>query len=409
MNPAAMIRNYFVITALVFSAQLICAADVTLLTGKKVSGQPTRLENGVLTVQAESGPVSVPVKDLYFVDFGNKSIVPAGQKYDDVTLTDGSVIRVSAFKIKGKQFDGVLLSGPSKEATPIVAVMLNKIFHILRGADQPKNQSEWAKLVAARGKRDLFVSRSAEGVLSPLPGTVLEGSAEGDSVTFEREDGQVTPLQLRRATGGIIFNQPPIGVVPPTLCKVVDCHGNELFAQSVEFIDGGMKVKTIHGAAMTYSSLSQIIKLDFSQGNIVYLSDIDPVVSAPKPNPGEPFFTYLRDKNQDNAPIRLGGISYARGLWIAPETALVYKLPSDFREFKTIIGVDDGIEVPSSKVKLTIEGDGRVLFSSLVARKDPPKELTLDVKGVREIRIAVEQDNRFSGNQVNLADVRLQK
>ena len=102
-------------------------------------------------------------------------------------------------------------------------------------------------------------------------------------------------------------------------------------------------------------------------------------------------------------------MTYPRGLWIYPETSLVYKLTSDYREFKTTVGIDDDTESPSSQVKVTIEGDGRVLFSGLVTRKDKPKELVLDVKGVRELRIAVEQETRFAGNQVSLGDARLQK
>jgi hypothetical protein len=392
------------------SALPASGADVTTLSGKKYSGTPVKFDAGILTIQVEGAPVALPAKDLLMLDFGGK-LPTAGGKFDEVTLTDGTTLRVSAFKIKGKLFEPTLVTGPAGVPPPLPAVTLAKVFHILRGADQPAFRTEWNKLVASRGKRDLFVSRAADGVLSPLPGTVLEGSAEGDAVTFEREDGQLTTLQLRRATGGIIFNQPPVGVVPPTVCKVLDAFGNVLFAQSIEFADGGLRVKTVHGAAMTYPNLTGLVKLDFSQGNIAYLSDLDPVVTAPKaiPEPGEFQFTYLKDRSQRGGPIRLAGVTYPRGLWIYPETSLVYKLTSDYREFKTTVGIDDDTESPSSQVKVTIEGDGRVLFSGLITRKDNPKELVLDVKGVRELRIAVEQDTRFAGNQVSLGEARLQK
>lgn len=393
-----------------FPALPATGADLTTLSGKKYSGDPIKFEAGILTIQVEGAPVAVPAKDLLMLDFGGKQPSTVG-KYDEVTLTDGSMLRVSGFKIKAKQFEPTLVAGPTGVPPPQAAVTLSKVFHVLRGADQPAVRMEWVKLVASRGKRDLFVSRATDGVLSPLPGTVLEGSADGDAVTFEREDGQLTTLQLRRATGGIIFNQPPVGVVPPTLCKVVDTFGNILFAQSVEFANGGLKVKTVHGAAMTYPNLTGLAKLDFSQGNIAYLSDLDPVVTAPKliSEPGEFQFTYLKDRSQRGGPIRLAGVTYPRGLWIYPETSLVYKLTSDYREFKTTVGIDDDTESLSSQVKVTIEGDGRVLFSGLVTRKDKPKELVLDVKGVRELRIAVEQETRFAGNQVSLGEARLQK
>jgi hypothetical protein len=385
------------------------SADVTTLAGKKVSGTPTKFENGVVTIRDGTNEVALPAKDLAVIDFGVRPGPPEGTKYDDVTVTDGSLLRTVGFKIKGKAFEMVPVTGPAGVPPPIVALPLNKVFHVLRGADQVKARDDWAKLVAGRGKRDLFVSRSAEGVLSPLPGTVLDGTAEGESVTFEREDGQVATLPLRRATGGIVFNQPPVGVVPPTLCTVSDAFGNVLYAQSVEFADGGLKVKTIHGVAVTYPSLAAVSKFDFAQGNVVALADLVPAVTAPPAVPGEPYYTFLTDKSQDNGPIRLGGVTYARGVWVAPDVSLTYKLPAEVREFKAVVGVDDGIEVPSSAVKLTIEGDGRVLFAGLVNRADKPRELVLDVKGVRELRVIVEQATRFTGNQVTLADAKLQK
>ena len=385
------------------------AADLTMLSGKKYTGTPTQFENGILTIKLETETVSVSAKEILSLDLGGKALPSSGIKFDEVVLTDGSIFRVASFKIKQKQFEATLLAVPNGVAPPNPAIALGHVFHLLRNADQANVRESWTKLVAGRGKRDLFESRATDGQLSPLPGTVLEGTADGESASFEREDGQVTTLQLKRATGGIVFNQPPVGVVPPTLCKAIDAFGNVLFAQAIVFVDGGVKVKTVHGAAMTYPTFDGLVKLDFSQGNIVSLSDLDPAVTAPKPIPGDPYFTFLRDKSQDNSPIRLGGMTYARGLWIAPETSLTYKMTADFREFKTVIGVDDGIKEPTSKVKLTIEGDGRVLFAGLVSLKDKPKELVLDVKGVRELRIAVEQDSRFTGNQVTLADARLQK
>ena len=385
------------------------SADVMTLAGKKVSGTPTKFENGIVTIRDGTNDVALAAKDLAVIDFGVRPGPPPGAKFDDVTVTDGSLLRTVGFKIKGKAFELSSVAGPAGVAPPVVSLPLLKVFHVLRGADQPKVRDDWATFVAGRGKRDLFVSRSAEGVLSPLPGTVLDGSAEGESITFEREDGQVATLPLRRATGGIVFNQPPVGIVPPTLCTVSDVFGNVLYAQSVEFSEGGLRVKTIHGVAVTYPSLAAVAKFDFTQGNVVSLADLTPTVTAPPAVPGEPYFTFLNDKSQDNGPIRVGGVTYARGVWVAPDVSLTYKLPAEVREFKAVVGVDDGIEVPSSAVKLSIEGDGRVLFAGLINRSDKPRELVLDVKGVRELRVTVEQATRFAGNQVTLADARLQK
>jgi hypothetical protein len=402
-------RSLMRIPIVLFTTALVSltamAVDVTTLSGKAVSGKPVSFDGQVLTLQTAAGPESVPVKDLLILDFGNKNL-PI-EKYDELILTDGSSLKLIGLKIKVKQLETTFVTNPP--TAPKVTLPLNQAFSLLRGAETAKTRDDWKKLLDTRGKRDLFVSRAADSAISPLPGTVIEGSADGDSVIFEREDGQRTTLQLRRATGGIVFNPPPLGIVPPTIGQSFDIFGNTLFMQAFEIKGEAIAIKTVHGATFEYPNPSALVRLDFTQGNITALSSLDPVVNAPKPIPGDPYFTFLRDKSQDNQPIRLGGQVHAKGVWIAPDVTLTYKLTGDFREFKSTIGVDDGIELPSSQVKLTIEGDGRSLFNGLVTRKDPPRDLVLDVKGVRELKITVSQSSQYNGNQVTLASARLQK
>ena len=58
---------------------------------------------------------------------------------------------------------------------------------------------------------------------------------------------------------------------------------------------------------------------------------------------------------------------------------------------------------------LTIEADGKKLFAEAISRKDKPRLLNLDVKGVKELKITLERDGLFHGNQIDLAEARLQK
>ena len=93
----------------------------------------------------------------------------------------------------------------------------------------------------------------------------------------------------------------------------------------------------------------------------------------------------LKDTAGGGLPLKLDGTAYAKGLWVAPETTLTYKLGSDFREFKAIVGISESTEVASSGAKLVISADGRELFSGPITRKAKPKELVLEVKGVKEL------------------------
>jgi NPCBM/NEW2 domain len=142
---------------------------------------------------------------------------------------------------------------------------------------------------------------------------------------------------------------------------------------------------------------------------VAYLSDLDPAVTAPPAVPGEPAWSYLKDKTPDGPGFKLANVPYARGLWIAPDVTLTYKLNAEYREFKAMLGVDDGIPVATSSVKLTIEADGKVVFSEVVVRKDKPRELTLDVKNVKQLKLSVEPQGLFQAGQLDLAEARLQK
>jgi hypothetical protein len=397
------------VLAAVLVAATAAGAELSTLNGKKYKGELVSVTADVLTFRTDVGAVGVSVKELFAVEFGNKVAAPAkGAKYDEIELIDGSVIRCSQFKIRTKAVEPALFPGPGDAAPPKVVLPLDNLFSILRGADDPKNRDEWKKLLAGRGKRDQFVVKRGEG-FEPVSGTVIEGDDDGDAITFERESGERTTFKLIRATGGLVFNQPPRGVIPPTVCKVVDVFGNVLTAKAVELAGSGLKVTTVSGATAEYPSLSGVGKLDFSQGNVAYLSDLDPQVTAPEPVPGEPYFTYLRDKTNENAPLKLDGQTFGKGLWVFPDTTLTYAPNGDYREFKAVVGVDESVQVASSAVRLVIEADGKVVFSEVIRRKDKARPLNLDVKGVKQLKITVEREGLYLGNQVNLADARFQK
>jgi hypothetical protein len=407
-----MPRTPRLVSAAVLAAVLASVAsadELSTLTGKRYAGKLDGIGDGVLTFAPAGGAaVRVPVKDVLAVDMGAKFDPTKAGKHDEIELVDGSVIRCTGFRVKGKAVEPALLPGAGGPP-PKVELPLEALFAVMRGADDPKNRDDWRKLLAARGKRDLFVIRGQDG-LNPLPGTVLGGDDAGESVRFEREsDGRTVTFKLTRATGGLVFNQPPRGVIPPTVCRVIDGFGNTLTAREVAVADGGLAVTTVAGAKVLYPSLAAVAKLDFSQGNLAYLSDLEPKVDAPPAVPGEPYYAFARDRTNEGSPLRLDGVAYAKGLWVFPDTALTYTLGGDYREFKAVVGVDESVQVASSAVRLLIEADGRPLFNELVSRKDKPRPLTLDVKGAKTLTVRVEGQGLYLGNQVNLADARVQK
>ena len=404
-----MIRGPILILALL--ATPAPAADLTTLAGARVVGTLVAAGPKGVTLKPEGAPaVTTPATEVAAVAFGKPE--PAGlPRHDEVELVDGSTIRVKDLGVTGK---AVALT-PLKPGVSF-ELPLASLAWVARGADDAESLKAFRAVVAGRGKRDLFVVKSARG-LNPLPGTVLGGTEAGDTLDFERENGQRVPLKLNRATGGLVFNQPPRAVVPPTLCRVTDRAGNALVAQSIRVEGGKVEVITVAGAVARYDSIVSLEKLDFAQGNVRYLADLGGRADLPPPEEDGPLgkqFPVLARVALDQAvgggAITLDGTAHARGVSVPPGVSVAYPLAGNYREFRCTVGVQDGVNRQSVEMRLRVELDGRAVFDETIKKSAGPRELALDVRGARELRVTVERAGAaLEGDQLNLADARVQK
>ena len=388
------------------------AADIVTLAGKRSLGTLVEVTTQVVTVKDTAGGlVRVPTPEMASIEFGKPSAPPVG-KFDEVELTDGSVLRVSQFRIKGR----------SVEVTPVgsgplltIDLPLSAVFTLVRGADDPATRAAFAKVVASRGKRDLFVVKQAGG-LNLLPGTVLAGTPTGDAVEFEKDDGQRTTLRLNRASGGLVFNPPPAGVVPPAIARVTDRAGAVLVAETVAVSGDGLRVTTVAGAVVTYPSLDGVVAIDFRRGNVAYLVDLPVAYDYPPPEAdgplGEAFPTAPRaglNRAVNRALLELDGRKYAAGVAVPVDAAAAYRLDGGYREFRAVVGLPDGPGRVDWAVRLRIDVDGKPAFDAIIKKGDKPREVNLSVKDAKELRVAADRTGLFLGDQVILADARVQK
>jgi hypothetical protein len=409
--------SFFCCILLLVAAQANADNSLTTTNGKKITGKLVSVDGQGVTFSAgDSSQLKVPAKDVLLVDLGNAiPPVPKDAKYHELELTDGSTFRISKFIIKGKRVTADLLATPAGVPPPTFELEIGSLFYVMRGADDPKTREAWKKLLANRGKRDMYVIREAEG-LNFVQGTIIGGNEAGDQLTFEKEDNTKTELRLSRATGGLVFAQQSRAQIAPTLCKVLDVFGNVLVAQSLQLSASGVTVTTVNGVVVKYPSVSAVAKLDYGQGNVAYLSDLDPQVDLPDPpmdekglrlNVAAPF---TRDVCVANEPLRLGGDVYPKGLTVAPDVRLTYTIGGDYREFKAMVGMQENTPDALLEARLTIETEtGQILFSEVLRRKDKPRAIALDVKNVKQLRVSVDADLPVNGNRVVLVDARLQK
>jgi hypothetical protein len=393
------------------------ADDLTTNGGKKLSGKLVAIDTQGVTFTTGESRVTVSGKDLVLVDLGNK-IAPVTKetKVNEIELTDGSTFRVGPYSVKGRKIETKLATVPTGIPEPTFELSLNTVFSVMRGAEEPKNREAWKKMLGSRGKRDIYVERTPTG-FNLIQGTILSGIDDGKKFDFELESGKKAdpPLIQSRATGGLVFSPPPAAQVPQTLCKVLDVFGNELVAQSVEVNTEGVTVTTVSGVVVKYTTTTGIAKFDYAQGNVAYLSDLEPKVEAPELPPEEKALRlnvatpFLRDKGVSGEQLRFGNDVFAKGLVIAPETILTYNLGGDYREFKAVVGMPETSPDANLEARVTIEADGNRVFFDTIKRKDKPKPVGLDMKGVKQLRVIVESDLPVNGNRIILADARVQK
>ncbi len=417
-----MTRTLLVAATLGVFVVAASADDVTTVGGKKLTGKLVAVDAEGITVDVAGTDVKVSAKDVLLIDLGNKVAAPAkDQKYHEVELTDGSVLRVGKYAVKGKKLEVDLLPGPAGVTAPTLELPISAVFSVCRNADDAKQRENWQAMLRTRGKRDLYVMRTAEG-LNFVQGTILEGNADGTEITFEKEDGAKEQLRLSRATGGLVFNQPAGGQPPATLCKVKDVFGNSLVAREIGVADGGVKVKTVSGVSVGYPAAAAVAQLDYAQGNVAYLSDLTPQVEAPGvPEADAKAFPLLEGKNGptgtlrdrflgDSPTLTLEGVSFPKGIAVSADTALTFPLGGDYREFRAVVGFADARHGNAAELKLTIEADGKVIATDVFKGKDKARGLTVDVKGVRQLRVAVDRDYPSeTAAYLILADAKVQK
>jgi hypothetical protein len=404
------------------------AAEVTTLTGKKIDGGLTAISADSITQTTATGVVVTPLADVLIANLiPLDSKTTPDPKHTGIELTDGSVVYAASFTLKSEQLVVTLADNRT------INIPLTAIASLQREAANPKLRKDWRELVNKRGNRDLLViqkkvqlteeekkqqpGEEEKVVLEGLSGTVGAVDEQGDAISFELTSGRKVSPKLTRVHGLIFLRR--LGEVPPMLCRVYDTNFNAWYATKVELKDGRLRLTTVSGVVVEYADLSVLHKLDFSKGKLTYLSDFEAKVEKAPPASGElglltgRFIRFQKDRNLALGDLRLGGVVYPKGLALMAGSSLTYQLNDEYKEFKTIIGIDDrmGAEdgvITDSKVQIFIEGDDRELFNATVKRLDKPRALTLGISNIKTLRIRVVADDFFT-NHVNLADAKVNK
>jgi hypothetical protein len=141
----------------------------------------------------------------------------------------------------------------------------------------------------------------------------------------------------------------------------------------------------------------------------VYLSDLKPIDEQQR-SVFDIRWPVRFDRAVSNRPLVLNGRSYAKGLGVHAHSEVTYQLDQAYLSFAATIGIDDFTR-PAGHVIFQVFGDNRELYSSgPITGRDDPRDVLVDLAGVRVIRLVVQQAEQLDiGDHADWANARLIK
>lgn len=369
--------------------------EVTSLSGTSVSGNLQSLSQSTIELREKQGAKAYPLSETLSIRFPKNRHQRSLEIPYQVRLTDGSNFPIQSIQSNERQ---IKVSGDQPGTLILPA---NQVSSIRFGTLNSNISAAWEKLLNSKNNKDFLVVQK-ENVLDFIDGVV--GSITDEKIQFFVGEDEVA-VDRKRVFGIVYFRQ-PVENSPP-FCSIRLSGGGLLNASAISF-SGSDVLASLQGGTRAKLDPQSIANLDFSQGKVRYLSDLEP-----RNIEYTPFFDtvwkYRKDRHRDGGPLRVDGKEYSRGLYIHSKTLIQYRLKDQYRNFRAIMGIDDS--VPGiGFVFVEIKGDGRTLYSGNVRSADPPVNLNLDVRGVRDLEILVDfGDNLEICDHLDLCEARLIK
>jgi hypothetical protein len=379
---------------------------VTLRTlkGETIEGTVVGVSTKEVVLDNGKEKATLPGEQILQIDFRPAEKAKPGEKWIDVELADGTLLRCGKFAPKGKQVELTLMGGQ------LVKVPLATVGNVLTAGEDEKARRAWIERVKNKGAQDVLVAKNdAGGAAGSVPGTFGDGNEDGTGIEFIRNNGQKVVFPLEKAHG-LIFVRELDPNAAPVVCKLIDAHRSEVMASKLESTPAGLKATTPSGAVVEYK-WDQLARLDYSRDKLAYLSNLDPV-KVVEPEEGGGFFRYRRNANQNDKPLVIGTKVYPLGLSLHSHTELEFDLKGDYREFKAEAGIDPTVGGNDGPVVLKVSGDGKELLSLTMTRRDKEKSkpVTLNIKDVKVLKIVVTSGDLIDfGRHLNLGDAKVSK
>lgn len=390
------------------SLLLLAPAEVTIesLDGSRTTGQLISLSGDILTVESSDGPIEIPFQQLLTVQPTAPPDPLPAEASSWIELLDGSLLEATAVEIKEGTLVATIRSGAR------VSIKTRNIRHTRLVDLDPEKLADFQQITKAEAEGDVLIIRRPSGALDELEGIVH--SLDDTILVFEFDDEKIQVERTKIA--GIRYFQAGSRKLPEPRCLVSLAGNVTLFAATLELAEQQLTVTCSSGPKVTIP-LDQLVKLDFSAGNLVYLSDLEPetIKWTPYLSTGKVnerltrLYRPRRDRTLSGKALVLSNQSFPKGLAIHSRTEMTYRLTDEFQVFQSLVGIDPALG-ENGDVDLVVMGNGKQLFRKKITGKDEAIELKIDVRGVSRLTILVDFGEQLDiGDHLLMCNARLTK
>jgi NPCBM/NEW2 domain-containing protein len=393
------------------------------LEGESSHGRLVELSPKALKIETAAGQQQFETSKLMWVECPT---APAQKVTIWIDLLDGSRLHAVAYTAAdGKARIGL--------ATGQTIDLPTRSIHTVRFRQQiPELATQWREITSSMATGDMVVLRKTsmrtieqgeseprtvtEQALDQLEGTLLDVSETSVNFQFDGEKVSIPREKLE----GLVYYQPAKRQFPPPLARVIDAAGSTWLVRDVKLAGDQFTLTSVGNTSLLIPPVA-IAKIDFSVGNVAFLSDLEADSGTGELflslQPAAMTYKFSRVFQVRAGPplgasgFRIGGQPFENGLSLHSPARLVYRVPEGFRWFYAVAGVDDSVVAPG-RFNLAILADGKELARHSFGsdEKRQPLPIALDIKGVRRLSIVLEAaDGQDIGDQLDLCEARFTK
>lgn len=373
---------------------------VVAIDGTKTNGIWVGINAGKVVIQADDKPMSFDADDLMVIDFSMLGPGAPASTFDRSEPPIAAAPHAVLYLADGGRITGELIPSDGERIslrtsfTGDLSLPFDQLagIRVASGDAFPTSRELFDEALANRlPGQDVMITRGLDDVKA-LRGRLVRLGPDGGAFIFGDRERTFPPHRLF----GIVFATGAAKIAnQPLLVTLSD--GASFGAEPLRADQEKLTLRTGSGAEVTVA-LAQVARIDVRSRRLVYVSDVAP---ASEHNAGRLHRATpaRRDRAIIGGALRLGGVTYPKGLAMMSRTEMTYDLNGDYTTFAATVGIDDAVR-PYGAVQLMVVGDGKTLLDiGTLTGLDDPRDIAVSVQSVKQLTLITDY-----GDGIDLSD-----